>query len=85
VAGAVGLSDADQGFSTTLTVRYNILRITTKCVCQLNKNGSPYALLTLTPEESKRELEDHSSIDTQDLVFEWKRLPEVVTSVPPES
>jgi hypothetical protein len=82
---AVGLSGGDQGINTTLTVRYNLLRITARCVCQLNRDDLPYALLTLTPGESKRELEHHSSIDTQDLVFEWKRLSQVNAGVPPES
>lgn len=85
LAGVVGLSGADQGISTTWTVRDNLLRITDKCVCQLNNDDSPYALLTLIPKQSTRQLKDNSSIDTQELAFEWKRLPEVVTSVPPES
>jgi hypothetical protein len=76
MVGSASLFGGSQGMHLSFAARVNMDRITSQCVCQLNKEGLPYALVTLTPSQDKRKFGENYDgpwVPTQELGIRWKR------------
>jgi hypothetical protein len=88
MAGSAGFFGGSQGMRLSFAARVNMDRITSQCVCQLNKKGHPYALVTLTPSQDKRRFGencDGPEVLTQELGIRWKRSARATASFPDEN
>ena len=76
MANSAGSYGSAQGMRLSFAARVNMDRITSQCVCQLNKNGHPYALVTLIPSEDERRFGENCDgpcVPTRELGIRWKR------------
>jgi hypothetical protein len=88
MVGSASLFGGSQGMHLSFAARVNMDRITSQCVCQLNKEGLPYALVTLTPSQDKRKFGENYDgpwVPTQELGIRWKRSARATVSFSDES